>query len=255
MRVAIVIPARFASSRLPGKPLLRETGKYLIEHVYEAAMKVKSADRVIVATDDARIFDAVESFGGHSMMTRTDHPSGTDRIAEVAEKLDAEVIVNLQGDEPQFDPTDIDKLVRPLTDSRFVSMTTLATPIRTAEDFRNPNIVKVVRNEISDALYFSRSPIPFVRDGEPDFTANTWEAPLFLHHLGVYAYRRDTLLKLAATPPVELERLEKLEQLRALHDGIPIRVEVIPTAHKGVDTPADYDAFVRSCRAGAAPAG
>lgn len=251
MQVAIIIPARYASSRLPAKPLLKETGKYLIQHVYELATKAKSATGVVIATDDARIIDAVNSFGGRAVMTDPNHPSGTDRIAEVAEKLDADVIVNLQGDEPQFDPNDIDTLVKPLADSRFVSMTTLATPIRTAEDFRNPNIVKVVRDEVGDARYFSRAPIPFVRDGEPDFAATP---PMFLQHLGIYAYRRETLLKLAATPPVELERLEKLEQLRALHYGIPIRVEVIPAAHKGVDTPADYEAFVRSYRA-AAPAG
>ena len=247
MKVAIVIPARYQSSRLPGKPLLRETGKYLIEHVYEQAMKVQTADEVVVATDDPRIFDAVESFGGRAAMTRDDHPSGTDRIAEVTRTLNADVIVNLQGDEPQSDPRDLDKLIGLIVRGKFVQMATLATPIRTAEDYRNPNNVKVVRGEVGDALYFSRSPIPTVRDGDPDFDSGQ-----FLQHLGVYAYRRDVLLKLAETPPVELELIEKLEQLRALHYGIPIRVGVIPVAHKGVDTPADYEAFVRSYRAGGA---
>jgi len=248
MRVAVVIPARFASLRLPGKPLLRETGKYLVQHVHELAARARRARDVIVATDDQRIFAAVESFGGRAAMTRDDHPSGTDRIAEVARTLDADVVVNLQGDEPQFDPTDLDALCQLMAGD--TPMATLAVPIRTDAEYRNPNIVKVVRNGVGDALYFSRSPIPMVRDGEPDFAGEQ-----FLQHLGIYAYRRDVLLRLADLPPVELERAEKLEQLRALHHGIRIRVGVIPVAHKGVDTPADYAAFVRSYRAAGANPG
>ena len=244
MKVAIVIPARYASARLPAKPLLRERGKYLIQHVYEQAAKAKCADAVIIATDDTRILDAVASFGGRAVMTSADHPSGTDRIAEVAETLDADVIVNLQGDEPQFRPDDLDRLAALLTADPTALMATLATPLRTAADYHNPNIVKVVRGDAGQALYFSRSPIPMVRDGEPDFAGDR-----FLQHLGVYAYRRDVLLRLAKTPPHLLELTEKLEQLRALAHGIPIRVGVIPVAHKGVDTPADYEAFVRSYRA------
>ena len=247
MRVSIVIPARYASSRLPGKPLLRETGKYLIQHVYELAAKAACGADVIVATDDERIRDAVESFGGRATMTRDDHPSGTDRVAEVAESLDAEVVVNLQGDEPQFASADVDKLAGLLTGNRNTLMATLAVPIRSDADYRNPNVVKVVCDDAGRALYFSRSPMPMVRDGEPDFAGG-----LFLQHLGVYAYRRDVLLTLAKTPPHPLETTEKLEQLRALAHGIPIRVGVIPAAHKGVDTPADYEAFVRSYRAGVA---
>ena len=250
MKVAIVIPARFASSRLPGKPLLRETGKYLIQHVYELAAKAKCGAEVFVATDDERIRVAVESFGGRAVMTRADHPSGTDRIAEVAERLDAEVIVNLQGDEPQFTPEDVDTLAGFLTNDDTVPMATLATPIRADAEYRNPNIVKVVCDDAGRALYFSRSPMPMVRDGEPDFASG-----LFLQHLGVYAYRRDVLLTLSKTPPHPLESVEKLEQLRAMAHGIPIRVGVIPAAHKGVDTPADYEAFVRSYRAGVANSG
>jgi len=247
MRVAVVIPSRFASSRLPGKPLLRATGKYLIQHVYELAKKAQCGAEVIVATDDERIRVAVESFGGRATMTRADHPSGTDRIAEVAESLDADVIVNLQGDEPQFTPEDVDTLAGFLTNDNTVPMATLATPIRTDAEYRNPNVVKVVCDDAGRALYFSRSPIPMVRDGEPDLGSG-----LFLQHLGVYAYRRDVLLTLSKTPPHPLEVAEKLEQLRALAHGIPIRVGVIPAAHKGVDTPADYEAFVRSYRAGVA---
>lgn len=248
MRVAVVIPARFASVRLPGKPLLRDTGKYLIQHVHDLATTAKRADEVIVATDDRRILDAVESFGGRAVMTREDHPSGTDRIAEVARDLDADVIVNLQGDEPQFDPVDLDALCQLMTGG--IPMATLAVPIRADSDYRNPNVVKVVRDGVGNALYFSRSPIPMVRDGEPDFASGQ-----LLQHLGVYAYRRDVLLRLAELPPVELERTEKLEQLRALHHGIPIRVGVIPVAHKGVDTPDDYEAFVRSYGTAAANPG
>lgn len=245
MKVAIVIPARYASSRLPAKPLLNATGKYLIQHVHELATRAKCGADVIVATDDERILAAVRSFGGRAVMTDPNHPSGTDRIAEVAESLDAEVIVNLQGDEPQFASRDVDQLADFLANDPAVPMATLATPIRTAEDYRNPNIVKVVCDDAGRALYFSRSPIPMVRDGEPDFGSGQ-----FLQHLGVYAYRRDVLLRLAKTLPTALELTEKLEQLRALYHGIPIRVGVIPVAHKGVDTPADYEAFVRSYRAG-----
>jgi 3-deoxy-manno-octulosonate cytidylyltransferase (CMP-KDO synthetase) len=243
---AVVIPARFASSRLPGKPLLRDTGKYLIQHVYEQAVRARSAAVVIVATDDRRIFDAVESFGGTAVMTRGDHPSGTDRIAEVAAALDAEVILNLQGDEPQFDPAGLDLLSDLLAADPAAGMATLATPLRTAADYRNPNVVKVVCDDRGRAMYFSRSPIPMVRDGEPDFAR---PGPPFLHHLGVYAYRREVLLRLAATPPHPIEQFEKLEQLRALAHGVVIKVGVIPTAHRGVDTPEDYAAFVRAVQA------
>ena len=240
MKAAIVIPARYASSRLPGKPLLRATGKFLIQHCYETALRAECADRVIVATDDERIADAVRSFGGDVAMTRGDHVSGTDRIAEIAECLDADIIVNLQGDEPQFDPAGLDLLVELIAGSN-IPMATLAVPIRDEATYRNPNIVKVVCADDGRALYFSRSPIPMVRDGSPDFTGE-----LHLQHLGVYAYRRDTLLSLARTPAHPLELAEKLEQLRALAHGIPIRVGVVPVGHRGIDTPEDYAEFVKS---------
>lgn len=245
MRTAIVIPARFASTRLPGKPLLRETGKYLIEHVFEQALKVRNVDRVLVATDDDRIREAVRSFGGLAAMTREDHASGTDRIAEVAESLsDVDLFVNLQGDEPQFDPLAIERLIDLMADGS-ASMATLATPIRDRATYENSNCVKVVCSDDGRALYFSRSPIPHVRDGEPDFASEK-----FLLHLGVYAYRRDSLIRMAKSPPHPLEQFEKLEQLRMLAAGGTIRLEVVPEAHRGVDTPADYAAFVESCRRG-----
>jgi 3-deoxy-manno-octulosonate cytidylyltransferase (CMP-KDO synthetase) len=245
MRTAIVIPARHASSRLPAKPLLRETGKYLIQHVYERACE-STADTVVVATDDARIFDAVKSFGGNVVMTRADHPSGTDRVAEVAEKLDADVIVNVQGDEPQIEAGTLDLLAGLLQTDREAPMGTLATPIRALEQWRDPNCVKVVCDRQGRALYFSRSPIPFVRDAEPDFASGR-----FLQHLGLYAYRRQFLLNLATLPPEPLEQTEKLEQLRVLALGLRIQVGVVPHAHRGVDTPADYARFVAAYRAAA----
>lgn len=238
MKTAIVIPARFASSRLPAKPLLRETGKYLIQHVYERACE-SNAQIAIVATDDRRIYEAVRSFGGNVVMTRDDHPSGTDRVAEVAEQLDADVVVNLQGDEPMIEPATLDMLARLLADDPESQMATLAVPITSLETWRDPNCVKVVCDKSGRALYFSRSPIPYVRDGEPDFSAVR-----FLQHLGLYAYRRNFLLKLAKLPPEPIELTEKLEQLRVLALGYRIQVGIVPHAHRGVDTPADYQRFV-----------
>ena len=215
MKTAVVIPARYASTRLPGKPLLCQTGKYLIQHVYERACQA-SAGLVLVATDDERIARAVESFGGRVAMTRADHSTGTDRIAEVAQTLDAEVIVNLQGDEPLIEPKCLTLLPRLLENDTTAEVATLATPLRSLELRRDPNCVKVVRDNCGCALYFSRSPIPFVRDGEPDFVK---QPMLFLQHLGLYAYRRSFLLRLAALPPEPLEEVEKLEQLRVLAVG------------------------------------
>jgi 3-deoxy-manno-octulosonate cytidylyltransferase (CMP-KDO synthetase) len=246
MKTAIIIPARYASSRLPAKPLLCETGKYLIQHVYERACE-SSADVAVVATDDARIYDAVRSFGGNVMMTRDDHPSGTDRVAEVAAQFDADIIVNLQGDEPLIEPATLDMVAQLLADDREAMMATLATPIASLEQWRDPNCVKVVCDKQGRALYFSRSPIPHVRDGEPDFATGR-----FLQHLGLYAYRRDFLLKLATLPPEPIEVTEKLEQLRVLALGYAIQIGVVPHAHRGVDTPADYERFVAMYRKRAA---
>ncbi len=245
MRTVIVIPARYASTRLPGKPLLSESGKPLICHVVEQAMKCSSAAAVVVATDDERIQQIVEAAGSTAVMTRPDHPSGTDRIAEAVAGLEADIVVNLQGDEPQFDPAGVDLLVGLLVGDPVANMSTLAAPIRDLDTYNNPSCVKVVADGHGRALYFSRSPVPYVRDGVPDFAD---DPPQFLLHVGVYAYRRDYLLKLAATPPHPLEQLEKLEQLRALGTGGVIRVGIIPHAHRGIDTPADYAAFVEAVR-------
>jgi 3-deoxy-manno-octulosonate cytidylyltransferase (CMP-KDO synthetase) len=245
MKVAIIIPARYASSRLPGKPLLRQTGKYLVQHVYEQASRARTAAQVIVATDDRRILAAVEGFGGRAVLTRRDHPSGTDRVAEVARGLDADVIVNLQGDEPLVDPAALDLLPELLRRDPDADLATLAVPLASAEQWRNPNCVKVVCDAAGRALYFSRSPIPFVRDGQPDFAARP---PRFLQHLGLYAYRRGFLLSLASLPPEPLEELEKLEQLRVLALGRRVRVGVVERAAVGVDTYEDYERFVRLYR-------
>lgn len=246
MKTAIIIPARFGSTRLPGKPLLRETGKYLIQHVYERACSARRAGTVLVATDDTRIEAAVRSFGGRVAMTRADHPSGTDRVAEAAAYVDADVIVNLQGDEPQIEPDALDFVVDLLARQPTAVMSTLATPLRTLEQYRNPNCVKVVIGEGGQALYFSRSPIPHVRDGEPDFTQLPFQ---FFQHLGLYAYRRGFLEQLTRLPPTSLEQIEKLEQLRVLSHGQRIQVGVVPTAHAGIDTPEDYRRFVEAERA------
>ena len=244
MKTAVVIPARYASTRLPGKPLLRQTGKYLVQHVHERACQARGVDAVIVATDDPRIVAAVEGFGGRVEMTRRDHASGTDRAAEVARRLDADCVVNLQGDEPLIEPSSIETLIRVLGEAS-ADMATLAAPLASAEAWRNPNCVKVVCDAAGQALYFSRSPIPFVRDGQPDFAARP---PRFLQHLGIYAYRRRFLLTLADLPPHPLESLEKLEQLRVLAHGRRIQVGVVGHGAPGVDTYDDYLHFVAAWR-------
>lgn len=245
MKAVVVIPARFSAARLPGKPLLRESGKYLVEHVYERAVQAKRIDRVIVATDDARILEAVRSFGGEAVLTRVDHPSGTDRIAEAVETLDPEfdIVVNVQGDEPHMEPGHIDQLVELMETEPRGDAATLATPIHDSATWLDCNRVKVVADDSGRALYFSRAPIPYVRDGTPDFSSGK-----FLLHLGIYAYRRATLRLLAITAPHSLEMQEKLEQLRILGNGGIIRLGVVPHAAPGVDTPEDYQRFVSSLR-------
>jgi 3-deoxy-manno-octulosonate cytidylyltransferase (CMP-KDO synthetase) len=244
VKTAIVIPARYASTRLPGKPLLRQTGKYLIQHVYEGACRA-GARAVLVATDDERIARAVRSFGGQVVLTRADHSSGTDRVAEVAATLDADIIVNLQGDEPTVEPAHLDLLPELLGRDPTADVATLAVPIASLEQWQDPACVKVVREAGGRALYFSRSPIPFVRDGQPSFGGP--DSP-FLLHLGLYAYRRAFLLHLASLSPAPLEQLEKLEQLRVLALGRRIQVGVVKQAGKGVDTPEDYERFVQAYR-------
>jgi 3-deoxy-manno-octulosonate cytidylyltransferase (CMP-KDO synthetase) len=246
VKTAIVIPARYGSSRLPGKPLLRQTGKYLVQHVYERASQVRGVEAVIVATDDPRIVAAVEAFGGRVCLTRRDHASGADRVAEVARRLDADVVVNVQGDEPQVDPAALELLIGLMARDPDADMATLAAPLSSRTAWLDPNCVKVVCDAGGRALYFSRSPIPFVRDGEPHFDQRP---PRFLQHLGVYAYRRRFLLSLAELAPEPLEEVEKLELLRVLSVGRRIMVGLVEHACRGVDTYDDYLHFVDACRA------
>lgn len=244
--IVAVIPARFASTRLPGKPLLAETGRPLIQHVVEAARRATRLTRVIVATDDPRIAEAVARFGGEAALTRADHPSGTDRVAEVAAALpDAAIIVNLQGDEPEVSGATLDRVVKLLEVDREAPMATLATPIHDVETYHDPSCVKVVRSRQGRALYFSRSPIPHHRDGPPVGKGT----PLGYLHLGLYAYRRDFLLGLAALPPSPLETAEKLEQLRVLESGQPIALGIVDEPGVGIDTLEDYRRFVARWRA------
>jgi 3-deoxy-manno-octulosonate cytidylyltransferase (CMP-KDO synthetase) len=237
------IPARLASTRLPGKLLLADTGKPLLQHTWEAARRARSLIDVVVASDSAEIAETVLSFGGRCELTG-EHPSGTDRIAEVvARAFDAtEVIVNIQGDEPEVDPQSIDLLVQLLVEHPQADMSTLATPIRKREVRDSHSCVKVVCGADGRALYFSRSLVPFCRDVDPD-QALAGDSPWLLH-LGLYAYRREFLLKLTKLPVSRLERLEKLEQLRALEAGAVIQVGLVERSAVGIDTPEDYARFV-----------
>jgi 3-deoxy-manno-octulosonate cytidylyltransferase (CMP-KDO synthetase) len=249
-RSYVVIPARYASTRLPRKMLLRETGKTLLQHTYEAACAARRPTGVLVATDHAEIAAEVERFHGDFVMTSPDAASGTDRVAEVARKLPrADIVVNVQGDEPEMSPDNIDCVIELLERNPAAGMATLATPLRSPEQIANPACVKVVFDTHGRALYFSRSPIPFVRDDACGF-APANEPPLFHQHLGIYAYRRQVLLEVAALPPSSLEMAEKLEQLRMLQSGGTILVGVVDHASSGIDTPADYAAFVARRRAG-----
>lgn len=244
LAAVIVIPARFGSTRFPAKILASETGRPLVQHVVDRAKKCKKVRDVIVATDDERIVDALKPFGTKCVMTSPAHPSGTDRIAEVASGLDDEIIVNVQGDEPEIEPETIDALVGRLQSHRDTDMATAATRFKDVADAANPNLVKVVFGNDGRAIYFSRSPIPYRR--EPDFAGN---AAYYLH-LGIYAYRRAFLLKFARWSPTPLEQTEKLEQLRALEHGCPMYVHVVNRATHGVDTKEQYDDFVKRYKKG-----
>jgi 3-deoxy-manno-octulosonate cytidylyltransferase (CMP-KDO synthetase) len=234
-----VIPARFASSRFPGKILARETGKFLIQHVYEQACKATSVVKVIIAADDERTVAAAKSFGAYVVMTDPNLPSGTDRVAAAVRELDVDLVVNVQGDEPLMNPNAIDQLVELMGDG-ITPMATLATPFQSREEINNPNCVKVIADKDGLAIYFSRSVIPYPREG---FDSVPADFPHLLH-LGIYAYRKDFLLKLTTLPPAPLEQIEKLEQLRVLWNGYNIKVGVTPYRTTGIDTPEQYKQFV-----------
>ena len=246
--VVAIIPARYESNRFPGKPLAEIAGKPMIQHVVERARRVGLLSRVVVATDDRRIADCVSSFGGEYVMTRSDHVSGSDRLAEAAELLDIsehDVVVNIQGDQPLFPPKVVEQVARPLLDDPALPMSTLIYKIVRKEEINDPNHVKTVFDRDNHALYFSRSPIPFQRNPEDTIS------PTYYKHLGFYAYRKGFLLTFVALPEGEWERFEKLEQLRALEYGYRIKVVLTPYDSIEVDTPEDLrrvEAFLAASR-------
>lgn len=241
MKITAIIPARYASTRFPGKALADIGGRPMIQHVYERACEASLVSRVIVATDDTRIADAIRLIGGEAVMTSTSHETGTDRLAEVAHGLDTDIIVNVQGDEPLISPEMIDQAIEPFLHDPALQMGTLKTRIKCLHDFLSPNVVKVVTGADGCALYFSRSPLPFFRDKWQDLKDESFANGKLLcyKHVGLYVYRRDFLLEYAAMPPTFLEISEKLEQLRAIENGIRIRVIETEFESIGVDTPDD----------------
>lgn len=233
IKVVVVIPARYLSTRLPGKPLVSLAGKPMIQRVYERVRLAQRVDRVIVATDDERIVKAVEGFGGEARMTRADHRTGTERVAEVAAREEAELFVNVQGDEPLLDPVAVDSAVASLREEPAASIATVATPIKTPADIMDPNVVKTVLDFDGNALYFSRAPVPWVRD-----TASKIQVR-HLKHLGLYVFQREALLEYPTLPQGELERSEQLEQLRWLENGWKIRVAEVEHDAVSVDVAED----------------
>ncbi len=249
MKVAAVIPARLESRRFPRKVLARDTGKFLFEHVYERVVGCAGIDLVRVATDSGEVLDAGRSFGADIVMTSSEHVSGTDRVAEVAADLDHDVVINVQGDEPFIEHSDLSQLVSlfdsEAADGDEVVMTTLATARTDVEGFRDPNIVKVVIGTRGNALYFSLSPVP-----HSDALSRSGGGVEWLQHIGIYAYRRSFLLRLSKLPPTELEKRERLEQLRALENGYTLQVGMTENRHIGVDTEEEYRQFVGEYREG-----
>jgi len=250
MKITAIIPARFGSTRFEGKALADICGKPMIQHVYERTSRSTLVSDVVVATDDDRIAVAVRRFGGRAEMTSTGHETGTDRLAEVAARLDSDIIVNVQGDEPLIEAAMIDEAIEPLTADASLLMSTLKERIRTLHDFLSPNVVKVVTDWEGFALYFSRSPLPHFRDKWNDLKDEKFASGRLLcyKHVGLYVYRREFLLQYSQMSPTYLELAEKLEQLRVLENGY--RIKVVETSYDsiGVDTPADLAAVVEKMK-------
>ena len=242
--VLAVIPARYGSTRLMGKPLASIAGRPMIQHVVERAKQAQSVKRVVVATDDERVKKAVEGFGGEALLTRNDHRTGTDRVAEVASRIAADIYVNIQGDEPLIDPGTIDAVAAEMLEDESTQIATPCSAVTKQTEIMDPNVVKVVRDFEGNALYFSRAPVPWVRDTDGVVAAKHWK------HIGLYAFRRDVLLEFPTLPPGELERIEQLEQLRWLENGFRIRLVETEYEAVSVDVPADIQRVEQLLRTG-----
>ena len=239
MKVLACIPARYGSTRLAGKVLAKETGKYLIQHTYERACEAKIPEKVIIAADDPLVVAVANSFGAECILTSVEHKSGTDRIAEAVRNIDVDIVVNLQADEPEIDAGNIDYLAELLIKNPDYSMATLAAEFKTSEQIADPNIVKAILDCKGGAIYFSRAPIPY--DREKPGIGNIQQ---YLRHIGIYAYRKEFLLKITTLPQTPLEKIERLEQLRAIENGFPILVGKVKHTCDGIDTPEQYAQFV-----------
>jgi len=239
VKILAVIPARYGSTRFAGKVLAKDTGKFLIQHTYERACLAKLPEKVLIAADDQRVADAAATFGAECVLTSPQHQSGTDRIAEAVADMDADIVVNLQADEPEIDPGNVDCVAELLIKNGDCPMATLAAEFRNAEQIADPNIVKVVVDQSSRAIYFSRAPIPYDRE-----KAGIGNVAQYLWHFGIYGYRKEFLLKITALPQTPLEKTEKLEQLRALENGFDILVGKVEHTCEGIDTPEQYAEFV-----------
>ena len=240
VKVLACIPARYGSTRFPGKILAKDTGKFLIQHTWEQACLAGLPEKVIIAADDERIAAAAKSFGAECILTSPEHKSGTDRIAEAVADIDADIVVNLQADEPDIPPENIDCLAQLLIENPDCQMATLAAEFENIKQIANPNIVKVVVDDNGYAIYFSRAPIPYDRE-----KSGVDKADQYLRHIGIYAYRKEFLLKITALPQSRLEKIEKLEQLRAIENGYSILVGKVEHTCDGIDTPQQYAEFVR----------
>ena len=240
MKILACIPARYGSTRLAGKVLAKDTGKFLIQHTYERACLAALPEKVIIAADDQRIAAAAETFGAECILTSTEHKSGTDRIAEAVKDIDVEIVVNLQADEPEIDPQNIDYLAELLAKNPDYQMATLAADFQNPEQITNPDIVKVIIVSNDLAIYFSSAPIPYDRE-----KSGVGKLQQYLRHIGIYAYRKQFLLKITALPQTKLEKIEKLEQLRAIENGFSILVGKVKHTCDGIDTPQQYAEFVK----------
>jgi len=244
VKVIGCIPARYGSTRFAAKVLAKDTGKFLLQHTYERARQASLLEKVIIATDSEKVVAAADTFGAECVMTSAEHKSGTDRIAEAVRDIDVEIIVNLQADEPEIDPANIDYVARLLIDNPDCPMATLSARFNTREQIADPNIVKVILDSNGGAIYFSRSPIPYDREG-----GGIGDIGQYLRHLGIYSYRKDFLLKITTLPQTRFEKIEKLEQLRAIENGFSILAGKVEHTCDGIDTPQQYADFVARCAA------